>query len=134
MDHLKETVLLKEFSVPILMNKNQLMTINNYGRIHWAVKSKIKNEYKKLLTDWFLDGEKIPEDSHMVWTPTYKDRRRRDSINMASVVKIIEDVLVDTGSLVDDNQTTHTLTPGEVNPASVNHMLNVKIYGKKDVF
>ncbi len=83
MDSLTKTNLIKEFNVPMLMNKNQLCTINNWAKVHWAVKSKIKNEYKQLLSDWFLDGVKIPEDAHIMWTPTYKDSRRRDSINLA---------------------------------------------------
>ena len=134
MDHLTQQVLLKEFNVPMLMNKNQLMSINNFSRIHWSVKSKIKNEYKKLLSDWFLDGTKIPENSHIVWTPTYRDKRRRDAINLAAIAKIIEDSLVDTGSLEDDNNTTHTIYPGSVNTKLVNHMLNIKIYGDKNIF
>jgi len=134
MDHLTKKKLIKEFSVPILMNKNQMCTINNYARIHWAVKSKLKNEYRKLLINWFLDGEKIPEDSHFVWTPMYKDKRRRDSINISSVAKLVEDTLVETKSLVDDNKTTHTLTPGSVNTSLAAHMLNIKIYGPEDIF
>ncbi len=79
----EELVLVKQFSVPILMNKSQMMTINNFSRVHWATKSKIKNEYKQLLSNWFLDGTKIPENSHIHWLPRYKDARRRDSINLA---------------------------------------------------
>jgi hypothetical protein len=130
----KQLVLIKEFNIPILMNKNQMMTVNNYAKIHWAIKSKLKNEYKKLLTDWFIDGSKIPEVCHMHWTPTYKDKRRRDSINLASVVKLAEDVLVEAGSMRDDNQTTHTLYPGSFNTALSNNMLNVKIYAEQDIF
>ncbi len=129
MDLLKNKSLLKELSIPILMNKNHMMTINNYAKIHWATKSKIKNEYKSLLNDWFMDGEKLPEDCHFVWEPIYKDNRRRDSINMASIAKIIEDVFVATGSFDDDNQTEHTFLKGTRNTKAAQHMLRVQIYG-----
>ena len=130
----EELVLVKQFAVPILMNKSQMMTINNYSRVHWATKSKIKNEYKQLLSNWFLDGSKIPENSHIHWLPTYKDARRRDSINLASVAKIIEDVLVETGSLSDDNKTTHTLHPGSHDKSLLNHTLTVYVYERKPIF
>ena len=129
-----KSILIKSFNVPILMNKNQLMTINNFSRVHWATKSKIKNEYKQLLSNWFMDGSKIPENSHIVWTPTYKDARIRDSINLASIAKIVEDVLVETNSLDNDNQTSHTFHPGSHDKTLSRHMLRVDIYSKQPVF
>ena len=51
-----------------------------------------------------------------------------------AICKIIEDVLVDTGSMIDDNKTTHIINPGAANNALSQHMLNVKIYGEEAIF
>ena len=83
MDLLAGKTLIKELNIPMMMHKNKLLTQNNFASLHWATKSKIKNEYKKLLADWFLDGQTIPADSHFIWTATYNDARRRDPLNLS---------------------------------------------------
>lgn len=114
----------------MMMNKNKLCTINNWASTHYMAKSRIKNEYKELLMSFFLDGEKIPEDSIFVWTPEYKDKRRRDSINSAAIAKVIEDTIVITGSMIDDNKTSHLLLPGTVDKSLNEHLMNIKIYSQ----
>ena len=129
MDLLEGKKLLKEFNIPAMMHKNKLMTQNNFATVHWATKSKIKNEYKKLLSDWFLDHEPLPEKCHFIWQPTYKDARRRDSINTSAMAKVCEDTIVEIGSLPDDNKTSHTLLPGIIDKEANQHMINLKIFG-----
>jgi len=120
--------IIMEVNLPMMMNKNKLMTINNWATIHWAVKSKIKNEYKQLLKEWFLDETvKLPEDIHFIWQPIYKDNRKRDSINNAAQIKVIEDSMVELGILTDDNKTSHTILPGKSNKALSNHIFELKI-------
>ncbi len=127
-----ELVLLDTLTVPILMNKNRMCSINNWATMHWSIKSKLKNEYKALLENWFLDGKILPEDCFFVWEPAYKDKRKHDSLNQASICKIIEDTFVKVGSLPDDDKTNHILMAGAVDKSLINHQIKVQIFGKKD--
>lgn len=145
----EDYTLIKEMTLPMLMlnkrkkvkdketkknkyiNSSQLMTINNFATIHWSDKSKIKNEYKDLLKSWFIDGQKLPEDIIFVWEPTYADARRRDSINIASISKIVEDIFVEQEALVDDNQTSHVFLSGSIDKNLNEHKLNLRIFGKE---
>lgn len=121
----------KEINIPIPMHKNRIMTINNWATVHWSAKSKIKNEFKSLLRDWFLDeDEELNKSCVFVWEPTYKDNRKRDSINLASVSKIIEDTIVEIGCMPDDDETEHFFKTRKVDKNIVQHTLNLKIYTK----
>lgn len=126
----EDFIKVKELNIPIPMHKNRIMTINNFATVHWSVKSRIKNEFKSLLKEWFFDDTLLDKECVFVWEPTYKDNRKRDSINLASVSKIIEDTLVEMNSLEDDDMTEHFFKKRNVDKKKVQHMLNLKIYTK----
>ena len=108
--------------------KNQVMTINNYASIHHHAKTKVKNHYKDLLKSWFLTDEVLPNELHFDVLPVYKDRRRRDTINIAPSLKVFEDCLVEIGSLEDDDNTSFHLRAKIVDKTLKEHELRIKIY------
>jgi len=123
--------LLKTLVLPMMMNRKRIMTINNWSSVHWATKSKVKNKYKDLLKNWFLDGEVLPADLHFDVLPVYKDKRRRDTINIAPSLKVFEDCLVELGSLVDDDNTSFHLRAKQCDKSLKEHELRIKIYERK---
>lgn len=150
--NLRETIpdleLLSKTRVPILMYEHMkkkkdpvtkknvkykaktMCSINNWATIHWHAKSEIKNKYKNLLKEWYISDKKLPEDIFFVWQPIYTDKRRRDSLNQASICKIIEDSFVESEVLIDDNKTGHILLPGYVDKDCIEHTLEFMIFGK----
>lgn len=108
------------------------MTINSWATQHWAIKSKLKNQYKETLKNWFLDNEKLPEELHFEWFPVYKDKRKRDSINIAPTIKIFEDCLTELGCIDDDDKTSHHIHRRKVDSTLSMHQLKVIIYERKD--
>ena len=123
--------LLKEFKIPFMMKKNSIMTINSWATQHWSTKSRLKNEYKDLLKCWFIDDDLLPRDLHFEWFPTYRDKRKRDAINVAPSIKVFEDCLVENGNLFDDDNTSHYIYPRAFDKSLQSHMLGIKIY-KRD--
>lgn len=118
-------------SVPFLMKGKEVMTINSWGKQHWAVKSKLKNQYKDLIKSWFLDDSiKLPKTIHFEWQPVYKDNRKKDAINVAPTVKIVEDCLVELGCLEDDDLTSHYIKVRIVDKTISSHKLDLVIYNR----
>ena len=113
-------VLLKSLSLPFMMKGNAIMTINSWGTQHWAVKSKIKNEFKDFLKSWFLDGdEKLPKELHFEWQPVYKDNRKKDAINVAPTIKVNQELMV-----LDRSFTSEPVTPQAWIDTLINHGQN----------
>lgn len=125
--------LIASMNLPFMMKGNAVMTINSWGTQHWAVKSKIKNQFKDLIKSWFLDDTvKLPKNIHFEWQPIYKDNRKKDAINTAPTIKIVEDCLVELGCLEDDDLTSHHIKVRKVDKTKSNHSLEVKIYERID--
>lgn len=120
----------KETGKSVKYKASEMCSINNWATIHWHAKSELKNKYKSLLSSWIISSEKIPEDCYFLWQPIYTDKRKRDSLNQASIAKIIEDTFVQVGALQDDNLTNHILLSGLIDESAKEHMLLVRIYGK----
>ena len=119
--------------LPFMMKGNSIMTINSWGTQHWAVKSKIKNQFKDLVKSWFLDDSvKLPKNIHFEWQPIYKDNRKKDAINVAPTIKVVEDSLVELGCLEDDDLTSHHIKVRIVDKTLSNHKLVVKIFIRND--
>ena len=125
--------LIASMNLPFMMKGNAIMTINSWGTQHWAVKSKIKNQFKDLVKSWFLDDSvKLPKNIHFEWQPIYKDNRKKDAINVAPTIKVVEDSLVELGCLEDDDLTSHHIKVRIVDKALSNHNLEVKIFIRND--
>lgn len=121
--------LITSIKVPFMMKGKAIMTINSWGTQHWAVKSKIKNQFKDLVKSWFLDDTiKLPKNLHFEWQPLYKDNRKKDAINTAPTIKVIEDCLVELGCLEDDDETSHHIKARIIDKSLTNHLLKVNIY------
>lgn len=125
--------LIASMNLPFMMKGNAIMTINSWGTQHWAVKSKIKNQFKDLVKSWFLDDSvKLPKNIHFEWQPIYKDNRKKDAINVAPTIKVVEDSLVELGCLEDDDLTSHHIKVRIVDKTLSNHKLEVKIFTRND--
>lgn len=125
--------LIASMNLPFMMKGNAIMTINSWGTQHWAVKSKIKNQFKDLVKSWFLDDSvKLPKNIHFEWQPIYKDNRKKDAINVAPTIKVVEDSLVELGCLEDDDLTSHHIKVRIVDKTLSNHKLEVKIFIRND--
>lgn len=125
--------LIASMNLPFMMKGNAIMTINSWGTQHWAVKSKIKNQFKDLVKSWFLDDNvKLPKNIHFEWQPIYKDNRKKDAINVAPTIKVVEDSLVELGCLEDDDLTSHHIKVRIVDKTLSNHKLEVKIFTRND--
>lgn len=125
--------LIASMNLPFMMKGNAIMTINSWGTQHWAVKSKIKNQFKDLVKSWFLDDSvKLPKNIHFEWQPIYKDNRKKDAINVAPTIKVVEDSLVELGCLEDDDLTSHHIKVRIVDKTLSNHKLVVKIFIRND--
>lgn len=122
-----------EISVPFLMKGKQVLTINSFGKLHWADKSKVKNEYKDLLKSWFIDDSiRLPKNIHFEWQPIYKDNRKKDAINVAPTIKVVEDIFVESGCLEDDDMTSHHIKVRKTDKSRSNHSLHCRIYERLD--
>lgn len=127
----QDLYLVKTITIPIMMNKNRVCTINNWATTHWATKSKLKNKYKELLKDFFISGShSLKEDCFLVWYPMYKDARKHDSINLATVSKIVEDVFTEVKAWEDDDNTSHILLNGEIDKSLTEHLVRLQIFQK----
>lgn len=125
--------LIASMNLPFMMKGNKIMTINSWGTQHWAEKSKIKNHFKDLIKSWFLDDSvKLPKNIHFEWQPIYKDNRKKDAINTAPTIKVVEDCLVELGCLKDDDLTSHHIKVRIVDKTLSNHKLEVKIFIRND--
>ena len=84
------------------------------SRSHWRVKAKLVKEARE---GAFISAIEILGPRSMRWmcwhevtaraTFHFPDRRRRDSDNLAALLKPVWDGLVDAGLLIDDDRITH---------------------------
>jgi len=94
--------------------KNQLVTLNNWGSIHWTEKSRIKNSLKSILRNWFLEkAEKQYEMLELEFTVLTKNNRSVDAINPAPIYKVIEDVVAELGYIENDKANKIILNPSQ---------------------
>ena len=126
MGSIKRGKLLQKNSFPFLMKGNRIVGLN--VKLHWTVMSKLKNAYKKRIKDWNIKKENIPKEIHFDWYPVYKNKIRRDAINIARTIKIIEDCFVELKLLEDDNLTTHTIHLAKVDKKLKRHKLDFEIH------
>ena len=110
--------------------KNQLLTLNNLTSINHFVLSKMKNEFKYMMKDWFLpDGEKV-YDYLIIETKIIRHNKRKlDAVNTAYVIKMIEDCMADLGWIVDDCNDEIHLLPTSYRTDINETMLQIKIEG-----
>jgi len=109
----------------------QLCTLNNYQRwIRWN-KTEIKNQYKQLLSDFFIpEPESEPRDKILLHYQVLRHNKRRiDSMNVIAFSdKWCLDLMVDIGHLIDDDKCTHIIEPAIYCDGLNETMLKLKVY------
>jgi len=95
--------------------KEQLVTLNNTSKWFRYGVTKIKNEYKNLLKEFFISSNPNPPYKELIITyRILRDSKRKlDSDNIIWNIKWFTDVLTETNWLVDDDKVTFTIFPTE---------------------
>ena len=88
--------------------------MSKWYRFH---KTKIKNEFKLTLGEWFLPlWEDNPyTKAEISYTILRKDGKKLDSDNLTIVYKWLQDLIVEQNYLVDDDNVKVTLNPTQLN-------------------
>lgn len=83
-------------------------------RMHWAKKARITREVRDTATV-LARHHKAPHTDRLVVSLHYrpKDKRRRDTINLTSLQKVLVDGIVSAG-VIDDDDHLHVSTPEPV--------------------
>lgn len=125
---------ISSFSLPLPKgrgkNKNKIATLNEVPKWHWSSVSKVKNDYKDLIKDWYLeDWNKEPLGSMtVVFSIERHNKRILDSDNIGFIIKWVLDAIKETGTLVDDDQITYTVNPSIVVEGLVESQIKVECY------
>ena len=84
-----------------------LVSLNNLNQINPFELSRIKEDFKRELVEWYIPKKKNPAPGLLIRAKLLrKGKRKFDAINAAIAVKWIEDVLEEQG-WVDDDTTDH---------------------------
>jgi len=121
----------KEFPFPSIRNKKskKMLTLNSYKTIHWSALSKIKNELKQMLINWYIDKSKETKQSLTIVTQIIRhNKRKADAINSAFAVKWMEDVLTDLKYVEDDDKNAIIMLPTIFNKNTKETMLHIWIF------
>ena len=92
----------------------QMVTLNNVPKWWKFAKTKLKDEFKAQLSDWSLppvDDDNPYTKADIEYTILRKNGVKIDSDNLAFPYKWLQDLLVENGYLVDDDQTRVVLNP-----------------------
>ena len=110
--------------------KNQLLTLNNLTSINHFILSKVKNDFKKMMKDWFLPDGNVFYDYLVIETKIVRHNRRKlDAVNTAYIVKLIEDCMMELGWIIDDCNDEIHLLPTSYRTDINETMLQIKIKG-----
>ena len=114
--------------VPSGKRKGTLITLNNFGKLHWAQIKDTKNVFKAHLKEWFVEpkAEMVPSLTITV-TILRPNNRKFDAVNTAIAVKWIEDAMVEQGWIEDDANNTIILKPYKVIEKLNETMLQVEV-------
>ncbi len=96
------------------IKKPQLATLNNVTKWWGFAQTKMKQEFKTVLTEWSLppvEDDNPYTKAEIEYTILRKDGYKIDSDNLAFSYKWLQDLLVENGYLVDDDQVRVVLNP-----------------------
>ena len=113
--------------------KNQIITLNNIGKIHWSILSKAKRQFKEMLKTWILDenqGEKFKSLKIEV-TIIRHNKRKIDADNPIIAYKWTMDMLTELGWAEDDCRNTLILNPSKYDPERNETLMDLKVWGNK---
>ena len=123
-----------EFSVPFPKipsgkYKGQLATMNRLPLFHRYGITKIKQEFKQLLEEWYIkkNTEIKYKKAEIHFTIQRNSNRKIDSDSMSYMVKYVIDTLVHQKFLEDDDQCRITLEPTQLGIEGVETSILVQV-------
>ena len=99
------------------IKKPQLATLNNVTKWFGFAQTKMKQEFKLVLTEWSLppvEDDNPFTKADIEYTILRKNGYKIDSDNLAFSYKWLQDLLVENGYLVDDDQVRVVLNPTQL--------------------
>ena len=108
-----------EIVIPVAKYKSkgkmQVISLNNISKWGRFGKTKIKNEYKDLLKEFFIPtNQKEPyKKLNITFHILRENRRKFDADNIVFNIKWFIDSLTETKWLIDDDKVTFTVVPAE---------------------
>jgi hypothetical protein len=112
--------------------KNQLVSMNNWSRLHWAVKSKIKNRIKDFVKNWVIpEAESKYESLELEFQVIRHCNRKFDVINTSVICKLFEDSLTELGYVDDDCRNKIILMPTKYDFNLKETMFRIRITPKR---
>ncbi len=104
------------FTPPSFGKKNELCSLNNLSRWYRFAKTKIKQDFKAELGEWYLpQWEDNPyTKAEIEYTILRKDGKKLDSDNLTIIYKWLQDLLVEQGYMVDDDSIRVILNPTQL--------------------
>ncbi len=102
------------FTPPVFGKKNELCSLNNLSRWYRFAKTKIKQDFKTQLGEWFLpqwEDQNPFTQAEIEYTILRKDGKKLDSDNLTIVYKWLQDFLVEQNYMIDDDSIKVILNP-----------------------
>ena len=112
----EERVIQFVFTPPLFGNKNELASLNNHTKWAKFAQTKMKQEFKEVISDWSLPPwEDNPFlTAELEFTILRTNKKKFDNINFAYAYKWLEDLLVENNYLLDDDQNKIVLNPTQL--------------------
>ncbi len=114
--------------------KNQLPTINNAPIWYRYGKTRIKNDYKEKLTEWFLPKSELMLDSFIIEFSLFRPNGKKlDADALFYIYKWTIDSIVEQGYAKDDNKVKIIINPAILEKKNVETTIKVKVIYEKRV-
>jgi Holliday junction resolvase RusA-like endonuclease len=120
-----------EFNIAAPKYKNQVVSLNNINKwLRWS-KSKISNDYKNMLNDFYIPEPTEQLRSSWIRFDLYRHNGKvLDSDNLGIIVKWTIDAIKQKGWLEDDNQVTYSIFPSIMDRNLVETEIKVSMFDK----
>jgi len=134
---------LKEFknnlfttSVPCPKYKSDIVvSLNNVGKWHRYLKSKIMNHYKDTLKQWHIPDTTISLDkAYITFELIRHNKRVLDTDNLGFIIKWTIDSIKEVGWLKDDDQITYTAIPAVLDREKSETEVIITLYKDKESY
>ena len=111
-------------------NTKQIVSLNNMSRWYRYGITRIKNDYKAILKDFFIPDPQTEFISLRIEYEVQRHNKRRvDSMNIIAFAdKWILDSFVETGWLKDDDKCYHVINPAQYVEGIVETQLKMKVF------
>jgi len=131
-----------QFQTPCPKYKEQVISLNNISKWHRFHSSKIKNEFKDLLKEWYIPTPEKQYESIYVEFMLYRHNKRTlDSDNLGFQIKWIIDAIKETENedildnkskpitwIIDDDKVKYSVEPAILDRDLLETELKVVVY------